>query len=128
MLVPFRLGAGGTFGRGRQFMSWITIDDLIHLILHAITREALAGPLNAASPNPVTNREFARTLGRVLRRPAALMVPAWALRLFLGEMARETILSGARVVPRRALESGFAFRHPHLEGALRHLFGRMMTS
>ncbi len=128
MLIPFSLGAGGRLGSGRQIMSWIAIDDLVSLILHAIAHDSLSGALNAATPNPVTNLEFVRTLGRVMRRPAALPIPAWGLRLLFGEMARETILSSARVAPLRAIQSGYAFRHPDLEGALRHLFGRMIAS
>jgi uncharacterized protein len=127
MLLPFRLGVGGALGSGRQYMSWIAIDDLVSLILHAITRDSVSGPLNASTPNPVTNREFARAMGRVLSRPAIFPVPARALRLLLGEMAQETLLSSARGMPRRAIESGYRFRHPELEGALRHLFGRMIA-
>jgi hypothetical protein len=128
MLIPFSLGVGGRLGSGRQIMSWIAIDDLVSLILHAIAHDSLSGALNATTPNPVTNMEFVRTLGRVMRRPSVLSIPAWTLRLLLGEMARETILSSARVAPLRAIQSGYTFRHPELEGALRHLFGRMIAS
>jgi uncharacterized protein len=126
MLVPFRLGAGGRLGDGRQFMSWISIDDMVSLILFAIGHDALRGPVNATAPEPVTNREFTRTLASVLNRPAILPVPAPALRLLFGEMAEATILGSLRAVPGRALAAGFRFRHPDLEGALRHLFGRMI--
>jgi uncharacterized protein (TIGR01777 family) len=124
MLLPFRLGIGGPFGRGRQYMSWIAIDDVVGVILRALEMDDLSGPVNAMAPNPVTNREFARTLGRVLGRPAVLPVPAPALRLVIGEFAQEGLLWGQRAVPARLLESGYAFRHPELEGALRHLLDK----
>jgi uncharacterized protein (TIGR01777 family) len=124
LLTPFRLGAGGPVGSGAQYWSWITLDDLLGAILHALTTEALAGPVNAVAPNPVTNREFAKTLGRVLRRPALLPLPAFAARLVLGEMADALLLASARVVPARLQATGYAFRAPTLEGALRHELGR----
>jgi uncharacterized protein (TIGR01777 family) len=124
MLPPFRLGLGGPLGSGRQPMSWIAMDDLIGAIHHALMTDGLAGPVNATAPQPVTNREFARTLGRVLGRPAVLRVPAVALRLAFGEMADTALLAGARVLPARLQESGYSFRYPELEGALRHLLGR----
>lgn len=121
MLLPFRLGLGGPIGSGRQFMSWVALDDAVRSISHSIESEGLVGPVNVASPNSVTNREFARTLGRVLRRPAFCRVPAVVIRLVLGEMGRELLLNGARAVPARLLASGFVFCHPDLEGALRHV-------
>jgi uncharacterized protein (TIGR01777 family) len=124
LLTPFRLGAGGPVGSGAQYWSWITLDDLLGAILHALTTEALAGPVNAVAPNPVSNREFAKTLGRVLRRPALLRLPAFAARLVLGEMADALLLASARVVPARLQATGYAFRAPTLEGALRHELGR----
>lgn len=124
MLPPFRLGLGGPFGRGRQWMSWIGIDDLVGAIHHALMTEALVGPVNVTAPHPVTNREFATTLGLVLERPAVVPVPAAALRLALGEMADVALLSSARVLPARLQESGYAFRHPVLEDALRFVLGR----
>jgi uncharacterized protein (TIGR01777 family) len=124
MLPPFRLGGGGPLGSGRQWVSWIGIDDLVGAIHHAIMTESLAGPVNATAPNPATGRELATTLGRVLGRPAAVPVPAAALRLAFGEMADVALLSSARVLPARLQESGFAFRHPDLEAALRFLLGR----
>ncbi len=123
MLLPFRLGLGGPVGSGRQFMSWVAIDDAVRAISHAIEAAGLAGPANVASPNGVTNREFARTLGRVLRRPAFCRVPACVIRLVLGEMGSELLLSSVRAVPARLLASGFSFRYPDLEGALRHVLG-----
>jgi len=124
MLTPFRLGAGGPVGSGVQWVSWIAIDDLVGAILHALATESLAGPVNAVAPEPVTNRELARTLGRVLRRPALLPLPAVAARLLFGQMADELLLASARVEPARLRASGFTFRHARLEDALRHELGR----
>ena len=124
MLLPFKLGGGGPLGSGRQYMSWISMDDLLDSVLAALTNEDLEGPVNAVAPTPVTNAEFAKTLGRVLRRPAFLPAPAFAMRLLLGEMADALLLEGARVMPRRLEEAEFRFRHPDLEGALRHLLGK----
>ena len=123
LLPIFRAGLGGVLGNGRQFMSWIGLDDEVEAIHHALTHDAVAGPVNLVSPHPVTNREFTATLGRVLRRPTLLAVPAAALRLALGELAGE-ILSSARAYPARLLATGYAFHCPDLEGALRHLQGR----
>ena len=124
MLPPFRLGAGGPVGNGRQYMSWIAIDDLIGVVLHALATPDLSGPVNVVAPGVVTNREFASTLGRVLSRPAVLPMPAFAVRLLFGEMGDELLLASTRVEPRRLRESGYVFRFPELEGALRHLLGR----
>jgi hypothetical protein len=124
MLLPFRLGLGGPFGSGRQWMSWIALDDLLAAIRHLLGDDAARGAVNAAAPGAVTNREFARCLGRVLGRPAFLRAPAVALRVLLGEMADEALLAGARVAPRRLQERGFTFRFPELEPALRHVLGR----
>lgn len=124
MLLPFRLGLGGRLGSGRQFMSWIALDDLIAAIRFAIDTPALSGPVNATSPESVTNEVFTRTLGRVLGRPTPLPVPAFALRLAVGQMADEALLSSARVRPRKLEESEFSFRHPDLEAALRFELGR----
>lgn len=124
MLPPFELGLGGVIGSGDQYMSWISVDDLATAILHALVREDLEGPVNAVAPTPVTNRELARALGRVLRRPTILPLPALAARLALGEMAGELLLASARVEPSRLLESGFVFRHGDVEQALRHVLGR----
>jgi uncharacterized protein (TIGR01777 family) len=121
MLGPFRLGLGGRLGSGRQWMSWIALDDLTRAILHAIQTEGLSGPVNCVAPAPVTNAEFTRTLGRVLRRPTLLPAPALALRLLLGQIADEVLLCSARVLPRRLLDSGFEFGDPRLEPALQRL-------
>lgn len=124
LLVPFRLGLGGVIGSGRQWMSWIALDDMVGVITHVLADERLAGPVNAVTPAPVTNAEFTRTLGRVLGRPTLVPLPALAARLLLGEMADEVLLASARVEPARLLASGFGFAHPTLEGALRHILGR----
>jgi hypothetical protein len=123
MLPPFRLGLGGPIGSGRQWVSWIHVDDLCSLFLWLLGRERERGVFNATAPRPVTMEELARTLGRVLHRPAFLPAPAPLLRLALGEVA-DTLLTGQRVFPRRALEAGFRFAHPELEPALRDLLGR----
>lgn len=121
MLLPFKLGAGGRVGSGRQYWSWIALDDAAGAIYHAIMTDALCGPVNAVSPHPATNAEFTRVLGRVLCRPTFLPLPAFAARLVLGEMADELLLSSARVAPRGLEGTGYAFLQPHLEPALRHL-------
>jgi uncharacterized protein (TIGR01777 family) len=123
MLRPFRLGVGGKLGSGRQWMSWVSIDDVVGAIRHALATEELAGVANTVAPNPVTNAEFTKTLGRVIGRPTLLPVPGAALRLALGEFSQEALAS-TRVVPRRLLETGYEFRHPDLEQALRHVLGR----
>jgi len=124
MLLPFRLGAGGVVGSGRQWWSWVALDDALGAIRHALVTPGLIGPLNVVAPNPVTNAEFTRTLGRVLGRPTLFPVPAFAARLALGEMADALLLASARVAPERLQQAGYVFRHPELEGALRHVLGR----
>jgi uncharacterized protein (TIGR01777 family) len=124
MLTPFRMGVGGIIGSGKQYMSWIAIDDLVRIIIYMLKTDSLNGPTNAVAPNPVTNAEFTKTLGRVLRRPTVLPMPAFAARLALGEMADELLLASARVVPSKLLASGFVFRHPDLESALTDLLGK----
>jgi hypothetical protein len=124
MLFPFRMGVGGTIGSGKQYLSWVAIDDVVGAVYHAITNESLKGPVSVVAPNPVTNREFTKTLGRVLGRPTLLPVPAFALRLIAREMADEMLLASTRVQPRALLSTGYQFRYPELEGALRHLLGK----
>ena len=119
MLTPFRLGVGGAVGDGTQWMSWIALEDVVGAIQHALATEALRGPVNAVAPGPVTNADFTRTLGRVLRRPALVPLPAFAARLAMGEMADALLLASQRVVPARLQASGYAFRRPSLEDALR---------
>jgi uncharacterized protein (TIGR01777 family) len=124
MLLPFKLGAGGRIGDGRQLMSWIGLDDLLDVIHHALIDGRLSGPVNAVSPEPVTNAELTKVLGRVLGRPTVAPLPAFAARLALGEMADALLLSSAGVQPERLLAAGHTFRHADLEAALRHLLGR----
>ncbi len=124
MLLPFRLGGGGPLGSGRQWMSWVAVDDAVGAVHHALMSEALSGPVNVTAPEPVRSREFASTLGRVLGRPAILPVPAAGLRLLFGEMADAALLASQRAIPQRLLEAGYRFRYPMLEGALRHVLGR----
>jgi len=123
MLPPARLGAGGPMGNGRQWWSWIHIDDLVALVLFLLHTEGAEGPINGTAPNPVTQREFARALGRQLRRPAVAPMPAFAARLLLGEFADEILLHGQRVLPTVATALGFRFRFPELGGALADLLG-----
>jgi uncharacterized protein len=124
MLLPFRMGVGGVVGPGAQYMSWIALDDVPGVIHHLLERGDLEGPVNTVAPGPVTNTVFTKTLGRVLGRPTVAPVPAFALRLALGEMADAALLSSTRVRPERLLATGYRFRFPDLEGALRHLLGR----
>jgi uncharacterized protein len=124
MLRPFKLGIGGRVGSGRQYLSWIALDDLVRAISHAMLTDTLRGPVNAVAPHPVTNREFTKALGHVLGRPTILPLPAFAARIVLGEMANELLLASARIMPNQLLASGFEFQFPELEGALRHLLGK----
>lgn len=123
MLTPFRLGVGGTLGSGRQYMSWIDLADLASLIQFALENEAIEGPVNAVAPEPVTNREFTRTLARALNRPAFLPVPSFLLHLLPGGMARETLLSSQRAEAAVLRKAGFAFSFPTLDTALEHSLG-----
>jgi len=124
MLPPFRAGLGGVVGSGEQFVSWISLDDAISAVLHVLMSEEVEGPVNVCAPNPVTNRELTRTLGRVLRRPTIAPLPAPAARLAFGQMAEETLLASTRARPGRLLETGYVFRHPRLDEALLHQLGR----
>jgi uncharacterized protein (TIGR01777 family) len=121
MLLPFRLGVGGRIGSGRQWFSWIHIDDLVAAVLHILQTPDLEGPVNMVSPNPVTNAEFTKALAMAVRRPAILPVPGFVLRLAFGEFAEEGLLASARVLPRKLEEIGFVFRHPELAAALQDL-------
>ena len=120
----FRMGLGGRFGSGRQWLSWISLEDIAGAFLHALTDDDLQGPVNAVAPNPVTNAEFTATLARVLHRPAVVHVPAFAPRLVLGEFADEVLLVSQRARPARLQETGYRFQFPELEPALRHTLGR----
>jgi hypothetical protein len=124
MLTPFRLGVGGRIGEGRQYWSWVTLDDVSRAVRHAIETESVGGPVNVVAPGAVTNTEFTRALGRVLGRPTLLPMPAFAARLALGEMADALLLASTRVEPRRLVASGFVFQHREIEGALRDVLGR----
>jgi uncharacterized protein len=119
MLPLFRLGLGGRLGSGRQWMSWVGVDDVVEIVAHVLQQPACRGALNTVAPGVVTNREFTATLARVLRRPAILPAPAWALGLVFGQMADEALLASARAVPAALLASGYQFRQPDLESALR---------
>ncbi len=120
MLTPFKLFIGGPAGTGKQWMSWIHADDLVKLLLFALDTRTFSGPFNAVAPEPVTAKEFAKALGRVLGRPSFMKVPGFALRMRFGESA-QMILEGVRLKPKRALEAGFVFDHPTIEEALRSL-------
>jgi uncharacterized protein (TIGR01777 family) len=123
-LVPiFRAGAGGTVGSGKQYVSWISIDDLLGVIQFVLGNDRIKGPVNAVAPNPVTNAELTRALGRVLRRPTAMKIPALAARVRYGEAADELILASARVTPTQLLAADFTFHFPTLEETLRHVLG-----
>jgi uncharacterized protein (TIGR01777 family) len=121
MLPPFRMGAGGRLGSGKQYMSWVALDDLVGIIEHVLTHDRLEGPINAVAPNPVTNNEFTAALGASLSRPTIFPVPRLAVNLLLGEMANELLLASARVQPKKLLSSGYVFRYPSVEPLLRQL-------
>jgi uncharacterized protein (TIGR01777 family) len=124
MLPAFQLGLGGVLGSGQQIMSWIALDDVIQALYHCLYTDSLSGPVNLVAPQPVSNREFTRTLNRVLQRPGFLPVPAPALKLALGDMAEEMLLGSIAVAPQKLQDSGFDFHYSSLEPALRHLLGR----
>ena len=118
MLMPFKLGLGGPIGDGKQFMSWIHINDMVELLKYCVLTTNLTGPINATAPHPVTNREFTQTLGAVLKRPALLAMPAFMVKLLFGEMGVELLLQGQRVLPTKVINQGFEFRFPQLKSAL----------
>jgi uncharacterized protein (TIGR01777 family) len=120
LMLPFRFFAGGPLGSGRQVMSWIHIDDLVAIVRFVLDNESISGPLNVTAPNPQTNREFAKALGRAMHRPSLLPVPAFVLRLVLGEMS-DSALTGQRAIPKRLTEHGFQFQYPELDDALRDI-------
>lgn len=123
MLPIFRAGLGGKTGDGGQWMSWISIDDLVEMLVYAVSTESLSGSVNAVGLEPVRNSEFTRTLAGVLHRPAFVAVPEFAVRTLFGEMGQELLLSSTRVLPRRLKQAGFEFRHPTLQMALRAVLG-----
>jgi uncharacterized protein (TIGR01777 family) len=122
MLTPFKLGVGGPVAGGDQYMPWIHVDDLVGVYLAAIDGAGWSGPVNASAPEPVTNRDFSKALGRALHRPTLLPIPGFALQALYGDMA-EVVTTGQRAVPRRTLELGYEFRHPELDEALRDALG-----
>ena len=124
LLLPTKMGVSGPLGSGRQWWAWMAIDDVVRGIYHCLATPDLSGPVNFVSPEPSRCSDFAKTLGRVLKRPAFVPAPAFALRLGLGEMADSLLLASTNVVPNRLRESGFRYQFPELEGALRHLLGR----
>jgi NAD dependent epimerase/dehydratase family enzyme len=115
---------GGVVGSGKQYISWVALDEVLRIIEYALSTETLDGPVNVVTPQPVTNYEFTQTLGKVLRRPTWVPLPAFAARLMFGEMADALLLASTRVVPARLQASGYTFQYPELEGALRHLLRR----
>ena len=125
MRLPFSLGLGGPLGAGTQYSSWVGMEDVLGSLLFALTHDDVAGPINVTAPNPVTNAEFTRTLGRVLRRPAFMPVPGFVLTALFGEMAEAELLSSKRVLPAALQQAGFSFLHPRLEDALRFTLGRV---
>jgi uncharacterized protein (TIGR01777 family) len=118
MVRLFRLGLGGRIGSGNQYMSWISLEDLVAAVDFLLGHDSLRGPVNVTSPEPVTNRQFTRALAHAVHRPAVLAVPSFALRLVLGPMADEMLLASTRAVPRKLIDAGFSFRHPQLDQAL----------
>lgn len=123
MLPPFRMGLGGKLGNGRQFMSWVSLQDSVRAFHHALITDALEGPVNVTSPSPVTNAEFTKALGRALSRPALFTVPPFALRIMFGEVA-DSLLGSARMEPAKLLATGFTFQDAELESALREMLGK----
>ncbi len=123
LLIPFKLGVGGPIAGGEQFMSWIHLDDEVGLLLWALDNDRVSGTINATAPNPVTNREFSKALGRALHRPAFMPVPKFAVSAMRGGELADAVAGGARVLPRRALDMGYEFRHPELDEALTSALG-----
>ena len=121
MITPFKLGGGGILGSGTQYMSWISLDDEVAIIRYLMDNPEMSGTVNLVSPNPVTNKEFTKTLGRVLKRPTILPMPSFAVRLLFGEMGDALLLSSARVYPSKLIQSGYEFKHSSLENALRSI-------
>lgn len=123
-LFAFKIGLGAVLGSGKQWVPWIGIEDAARAIHHCLTTDTINGPVNIVNPLPVTNRDFTKTLGRVLGRPAFLWLPRFALRILVGELTDEGLLASLRVIPQKLLDTGFTFRHPDLADALRSVLGR----
>jgi hypothetical protein len=123
LLTPFKLGLGGVMGDGRQYLSWISAEDVVGSLCEAVFNDHLSGPVNATAPTPVSNREFVKALGHALRRPTVVPYPALAIKLLYGEMGVATVLAGARVVPKKLRDAGFTFRHERIESVLRDQLG-----
>ena len=121
MLLPFKLGLGGVLGTGKQFMSWVSLDDVVGMIQFLIAHNSLQGPVNLVAPNAVSNREFTKTLGRALHRPTIFPLPAFVARMAFGEMADELLLASTRVLPKKLIDSGYQFLHPELEEAFEQM-------
>lgn len=127
LLLPFSLGLGGRIGAGRQYLSWISIDDALSAIYHLLMEDKIAGPVNLVAPHPVTNADFTKALAAVLSRPAMLPLPARLIQLLFGQMGQEVLLSSTRVHPKRLLETGYGFRHPEITASLRHVLGKSLS-
>jgi uncharacterized protein len=123
LLTPFKMGMGGKVGTGKQYISWVALEDAVNAIKLPINDQSMQGPVNVVSPNPVTNEEFTKTLGHVLNRPTALAMPAFAARLAFGEMADEMLLVSQRVLPKKLVGAGFQFHYPELEAAMKRYVG-----
>ena len=124
MLPPFRMGLGGRLGNGRQWSSWVSVDDVVGAIQHVLNHDMLRGPVNTVSPNPVTNAEFTSTLASVLHRPAISPMPAFAVKLIFGEMGEELFLGSQRAEPAKLAATGYKFKHPDLKNALKDILKR----
>lgn len=121
MLPPFKFGLGGPMGSGQQWMSWIHRDDIVGIILHVMDNKSIQGAVNGTAPTPVTNKAFSQALGKVLNRPAFLPLPSFVVKLLMGKMGEELLLSGQRVIPQKALQTQYAFRYPDLPSALKEI-------
>ncbi|PWQ95940.1 TIGR01777 family oxidoreductase [Leucothrix arctica] len=124
MLPPFKFGLGGPMGSGKQFMSWIHRDDLVSMICHIIETETLSGPINGTAPTPVDNKTFSKALGKALNRPAFLPLPGFVLKLLMGDMGKELLLCGQRVIPEKAVSSGFEFKYSDIDEALNAILSK----
>lgn len=128
LLGPFKIGLGGKIGSGTQYIRWIALDDLLGIVLHTISNKSMSGALNAVSPNPTTNRDFTRILGKILSRPTLISIPSFAARMAFGELVDAALLSSVHVLPTKLFRSGYHFRFPKMEEALRHTLGKRMRN